>query len=70
VALTSGFHLAFWIGAGLVAGAIAVTTLVVRSRPALAEADAIEARGPELEGRARLLGSGVSQGPFRQEACP
>jgi EmrB/QacA subfamily drug resistance transporter len=41
-ALTSGYHLAFWIGAGLVAGAIAVTALVVRSAPALAEAEAIE----------------------------
>jgi predicted MFS family arabinose efflux permease len=46
-ALTSGYHLAFWIGAGLVAGAIAVTALVIRSAPALAEAEAIE--GPEDE---------------------
>jgi MFS family permease len=41
-ALTGGYHLAFWIGAGLVAAAIAVTALVVRSAPALAEAEAIE----------------------------
>jgi EmrB/QacA subfamily drug resistance transporter len=47
-ALTSGFHLAFWIGAGLVTAAIAVTTLVIRSRPALAEAEPREV--PELEG--------------------
>jgi EmrB/QacA subfamily drug resistance transporter len=49
-ALTSGFHLAFWIGAGLVAGAIAVTALVVRSAPALAEAESVEERELELEG--------------------
>jgi hypothetical protein len=41
-ALTSGFHLAFWIGAGLVAAAIAVTTLVVRTAPHLAEVEAVE----------------------------
>ena len=41
-ALTSGYHLAFWIGAGLVAAALAVTALVLRSAPALAEAEAIE----------------------------
>jgi EmrB/QacA subfamily drug resistance transporter len=41
-ALTSGYHLAFWIGAGLVAAAIGVATLVLRSAPALAEAEAIE----------------------------
>jgi MFS family permease len=49
-ALTGGFHLAFWIGAGLVTAAIAVTTLVIRSRPALAEAEPREV--PELEGDA------------------
>jgi MFS family permease len=47
-ALTSGFDLAFWIGAGLVAAAIAVTTLVVRTTPALAEAEPVEEH--ELEG--------------------
>jgi sugar phosphate permease len=41
-ALTSGYHLAFWIGAGLVAAAITVSALVLRSAPALAEAEAIE----------------------------
>jgi sugar phosphate permease len=47
-ALTGGFHLAFWIGAGLVTAAIAITTLVVRTRPALSEAEPVEQ--PELEG--------------------
>jgi EmrB/QacA subfamily drug resistance transporter len=47
-ALTSGFHLAFWIGAGLVAAAVAVTALVVRTRPAVEEAERVEE--PELEG--------------------
>jgi EmrB/QacA subfamily drug resistance transporter len=51
-ALTSGFHLAFWIGAGLVTAAIAVTTLVVRTRPAVAEAEQLEELEPELEGEA------------------
>jgi len=51
VALTSGFHLAFWIGAGLVAAAIAVTTLVVRTQPAVEEAE-LEKLEPELEGDA------------------
>ncbi|HKH23006.1 MAG TPA: hypothetical protein VKA88_05245 [Solirubrobacterales bacterium] len=40
-ALTGGFQLAFWIGAGLVAAAIAVTTLVVQTpaaQPELVEA--------------------------------
>jgi EmrB/QacA subfamily drug resistance transporter len=46
-ALTSGFHLAFWIGAGLVAAAIAVTALVVRTTPALAEAEAVEEPEPD-----------------------
>jgi EmrB/QacA subfamily drug resistance transporter len=41
-ALTSGYHLAFWIGAGLVAAAIAVAALVIRSQPAGAEAEVIE----------------------------
>jgi hypothetical protein len=31
-ALTGGYHLAFWIAAGLVAAAIAVVPLVVRGR--------------------------------------
>jgi EmrB/QacA subfamily drug resistance transporter len=47
-ALTSGFHLAFWIGAGLVAAAVAITALVVRTRPAVEEAERVEE--PELEG--------------------
>jgi EmrB/QacA subfamily drug resistance transporter len=40
VALTDGFQLAFWIGAGLVAAAIAITAVVVRggaAQPELAE---------------------------------
>ena len=55
-ALTSGFHLAFWIGAGLVTAAIAVTTLVLRSAPALAEAEAFEGPEgvPEVEGEPSL----------------
>jgi MFS family permease len=47
-ALTSGFHLAFWIGAGLVTAAVAITTLVIQSRPALAEAEPLSEL--ELEG--------------------
>jgi EmrB/QacA subfamily drug resistance transporter len=42
VALTSGFHLAFWIGAGLVAAAVAVTALVVRQPSHAADVEAIE----------------------------
>jgi MFS family permease len=53
-ALTSGFHLAFWIGAGLVTAAIAITTLVIRSRPMVAEAERIEDLEPELEGEPSL----------------
>ena len=55
-ALTSGYHLAFWIGAGLVTAAIAVTTLVLRSAPALAEAEAFEGPEgvPEVEGEPSL----------------
>jgi MFS family permease len=50
VALTDGFQLAFWIGVGLVAMAIAVTALVVRggaAQPELAEAPAPESERPE-----------------------
>ena len=47
-ALTSGFHLAFWIGAGLVTAAVAITTLVIQSRPAIAEAEPLNEL--ELEG--------------------
>ena len=42
-ALTGGYHLAFWIGAGLVAAAVAVTALVIDSVPRLSEAEAPEA---------------------------
>jgi len=45
-ALTSGFHLAFWIGAALVTASIAVATLVLRSSPTV-EAEVFEA--PEGE---------------------
>ncbi|HET9120454.1 MAG TPA: MFS transporter, partial [Solirubrobacterales bacterium] len=47
-ALTSGFHLAFWIGAGLVTAAVAITTLVIQTSPAIAEAEPLEE--PELDG--------------------
>ena len=49
-ALTSGFHLAFWIGAGLVTAAVAITTLVIQSRPAIAEAEPLSELELELEG--------------------
>jgi EmrB/QacA subfamily drug resistance transporter len=49
-ALTGGYHVAFWIGAGLVTAAIAITTLVIRSRPALAEAEQLEELEPQLDG--------------------
>ena len=41
-ALTSGLHLACWIGAGLVVAAIAVTALIVRPGPAAQAADRTE----------------------------
>jgi EmrB/QacA subfamily drug resistance transporter len=47
-ALTSGFHLAFWIGAGLVTAAVAITTMVIQTRPAIAEAEPLSEL--ELEG--------------------
>jgi EmrB/QacA subfamily drug resistance transporter len=50
-ALTSGFHLAFWIGAGLVAAAIVIAAVVVRAGPPVAEAVQVEQRGPEVEGQ-------------------
>jgi EmrB/QacA subfamily drug resistance transporter len=55
-ALTSGFHLAFWIGAGLVTAAIAVTTLVLRSAPYVAEVEAVEGfeGEPAVEGEPSL----------------
>jgi EmrB/QacA subfamily drug resistance transporter len=37
VALTNGYHLAFWIACGLVVAAAAVAATVLRSRPALAQ---------------------------------
>jgi EmrB/QacA subfamily drug resistance transporter len=43
VALTDGFQLAFWIGAGLVAAAIAVTAFVVRGGAAQAQPELAEA---------------------------
>jgi MFS family permease len=50
-ALTSGYHLAFWIGAGLVAAAIAIAVLFVRSGPiAQAEPAARPADAEGLEG--------------------
>jgi EmrB/QacA subfamily drug resistance transporter len=40
-ALTSGYHLAFWIGAGLLTAAIAVTLTVLRPAPAPAPAEPV-----------------------------
>ena len=37
VALTDGYHLAFWIACGLVVAAAAVAATVLRSQPALAQ---------------------------------
>ena len=37
VALTNGYHLAFWIACGLVVTAAAVAATVLRSQPALAQ---------------------------------
>ena len=49
VALTGGYHLAFWIAAGLVASAIVAAALVLRSeRVALQEAPAVERATEEL----------------------
>ncbi len=47
-ALTEGYQLAFWIGAGLVAAAVAVAALMVRggaAQPELAEAPEVEFEG-------------------------
>jgi EmrB/QacA subfamily drug resistance transporter len=47
-ALTDGFQLAFWIGAGLVAAAIAVTAFLLRGGAAQAQpAEAVESLEPE-----------------------
>jgi hypothetical protein len=46
-ALTSGYHVAFWIGAGLVAVAIAVAVFVLEGGPALAPGG-VRARESEL----------------------
>jgi EmrB/QacA subfamily drug resistance transporter len=48
-ALTSGFHLAFWIGAGLVVAAIAVTALVVRGGAAQPQEAEVEELEPEAQ---------------------
>jgi len=49
-ALTSGYHLAFWIGAGLLTAAIAVTLTVLRPAPAPAPPEPVAepVRAPEL----------------------
>ena len=44
-ALTSGYHLAFWIACGLVAAAIGVAALVLRPSPATLAAGADLAEG-------------------------
>jgi hypothetical protein len=49
-ALTGGFHLAFWVGAGLVTAAFAITTLVIRTQPVVQEAERLEEIEPEPEG--------------------
>jgi EmrB/QacA subfamily drug resistance transporter len=41
-ALTGGFHLAFLVGAGLVAGAIAIAVVVLRPVPAVQESEGLE----------------------------
>jgi MFS family permease len=51
-ALTGGFHLAFWVGAGLVTAAFAITSLVIRTQPAIQEAERLDELEPELEGEA------------------
>ena len=48
-ALTGGYHLAFWIGAGLVIAAIGDRQRWCFVRPALAEAEAVEGAEGELE---------------------
>jgi hypothetical protein len=46
-ALTSGYRLAFVIGAGLLLGAFAIALAVLRSEPAAAEAEAAESAEAE-----------------------
>jgi hypothetical protein len=46
-ALTSGYRLAFVVGAALVLGAVAIAALVLRSSPAAGEAAAVEAAEAE-----------------------
>ena len=48
-ALTGGYHLAFLIGAGLVAAAIAVALAVLRSAPALQEASELDELEAEID---------------------
>jgi EmrB/QacA subfamily drug resistance transporter len=63
-ALTSGFHLAFWIGAGLVAVAIGVAALVVRSAPAPAPAEGeAEVEASPARARAWPCPPTTSEGP-------
>jgi len=50
VALTDGYHLAFWIAFGLVVAAIAVAATVLRPVPVPVPAEAMERRIPELAG--------------------
>jgi len=49
VALTEGYHLAFWIAFGLVIAAIAVAATVLRPVPAPAPQASAEATQPEPE---------------------
>ena len=55
VALTGGYHLAFWIAAGLVAAAIAVAATVLR--PAAVPSASAEATQPEASSPSRCWNS-------------
>ena len=70
-ALTSGFHLAFWIGAGLVTAAIAVTTMVLRpGRRSPRRRPSINRGRARARGRARPLGSGLAPRPVSSRGAP
>ena len=58
-ALTSGYHLAFWVAAGLVVAAIAVAATVIQPEEKAAEQFADE-ESEEMPRRGRLLGGGVT----------
>ena len=58
-ALTSGYHLAFWVAAGLVVAAIGVVAIVIQPEHKAAEQFAGEEGRGDARGGARLLGSGL-----------